>query len=43
MTEVYEEFSRKNNAAFSRERTSVFTDSLGKVLYENLAEQYIPH
>ena len=43
MTEAYEEFSRKNNAAFSRERTSVFTDSLGKVLYENLADQYIPH
>lgn len=43
MTEAYEEFSRKNNVAFSRERTSVFTDSLGKVLYENLADQYIPH
>ena len=43
MTEVYEKFSRKNNAAFSRERTSVFTDSLGKVLYESLSEQYIPH
>lgn len=43
MTELYEEYSRKNDAAFSRERTSIFTDALGKVLYENLAEQYIPH
>lgn len=43
MTELYEEYSRKNDAAFSRERTSLFTDALGKVLYENLAEQYIPH
>lgn len=43
LTELYEEYSRKNDAAFSRERTSIFTDALGKVLYENLAEQYIPH
>lgn len=43
MTEAYISYSRKNNAAFSRERTSIFTDDLGKVLYENLADQYIPH
>lgn len=43
MTEAYEEYSRSNNAAFSRDRTSIFTDELGRALYENLADQYIPH
>lgn len=36
MNERYQTFSRNNNAPFYRERTRIFTDALGNVLYENI-------